>query len=244
MSKLLIEYILKENIVDSNVVEKLMSDLTRVHGIPRSKIRKIWKESEAEAGGNAAKAYEIAYPKMKALLPKKDGDESVEDLEGINLIDNPIPADTASPEPEEDDYTDEGFVDVLNYLSNLWRSKDRVRVIAKRFGIDPDLYAAAGLGAIPNDPSDEDIWNTMDASKDGQIPFVDSTWQPFYIDTLHKLQSLPDDVKQDIAGLMDKAKERRVQYESVKLVEDVAIFTDNGMEYITAGTTLKVERTA
>jgi len=244
MSKLLIEHILKEDasVVDPNVVEKLIDDLRKKHGVSKS-VREILKKAESESGGSANRMYSIAYPELLKLVPKSNKDD-VENIEGIDLIDNPISSDTEYKEPDENpySYTDEGFVDVLKYLAWLWKSKDRVRVLAKRFDVHPDLYAAAGLGNIPEDPTDEDIWNTMDMSRKGDKMFINSTWQPYYMDTLEKLDELPDEVKEQIRSLLEKAEENKVQYESVKLVEDIAIATDKGVELIAAGSIIKLLR--
>lgn len=242
MSKLLIEYILKENIVDVNVVEKLASDLVKIHGVSRSVIRQIFKDAEAQAGSMTG-AYPIAHQKLLELVPKQE-ETDIEQLTEPFDFGPSIPADAEHKEPEgsiySDIYTDEGFIDVLKYLAWLWKSKDRVRVLAKRFGVNPDLYAAAGLGVIPENPTDEDIWNTMDMSKKGEIKFVDSTWQPYYMDTLERLQNLPQEDKDHIISILEKAQENQTKFESVKLVEDLMILTENGMHVVPRGSSIKL----
>lgn len=152
----------------------------------------------------------------------------------------------------EKKFKDEAIIDILQYLSYIWRSKDRVRAIAARFGIDSDLYMMAELGTLPNSYTDKDIWNTMDRSKKGKIDFYQSAWQPFYIESLQMLQNLNSEEKKIINNIIQQHAEtiRPIHYPvstnnpyqdvgiTYECKENIVFENINGLSIIPTGTKL------
>jgi len=137
---------------------------------------------------------------------QKDGLEEVE--VDIDLIDKPIKGDIEA-EKSEPKIKDEAIIEILKYLAWQLHNKDLVRVIAARFHIDPDIYSAAGLGHLPENYTDEDVWKTMKKSGYGRRPFKDSIWQPYYIRAKERFAELSQEVKDEIIEIMQKHKENK-----------------------------------
>jgi hypothetical protein len=242
----LLSYILNEN---ASELYKLEDKLKSVFGITEKQLRELYKSVD----GNSSN-----YLKELQILHDKYENENNENLD-ISKDDLPLSGhdgihrDYEAPEKEKP-VADDAVVSVLEYLSKLWRNKDRVRVIAARFKLDPDVYLAAGLGNLPSDYKDEDVWNTMDASRGGNVEFKDSIWQPFYIESLERLKELPEEVKADIAEILQKSKEDKkaqsyprdsnnpfkddgTAYESkAKLVDSIMVEGKDGYIMIDKGT--------
>jgi hypothetical protein len=219
MSTLLIEYILREAIADVNVVEKMRRDLQRVHGVPRAKLKAIWTQAEQAAGGEVDKAYDIAYGEYKKLWDEvaKGGDTEPDEIEAGVEAETGIEAMPADAGQIEDpgrrtNVSHDGMVKVLRYLATIMPAsgygtrEDHVRAVAARFGVNPAIYSSAGLGHIPTNPDDEDVWNTMDVSKQGQYKFNNSAWQPLYMEALEAVESLDQDQKDIISDLLSEAE--------------------------------------
>jgi len=202
----ILRYLLSEDLASD--AEDLADKLRKAFGVSYKEIRQMYKD----AGQKTEPFYQMLSQKAAELEAQVDDSDGIGDempsFKVANKDTEQLDPSMAA-EPADNQFKDEGVIDVLKYLSNLWRSRDRVRVIAARLGIDPDIYAAAGLGNIPDDYDDEDIWNTMDQSNHGQVEFYQSKWQPYYIDTMERLKELPDDIKQEISDIVQKSKEHK-----------------------------------
>ncbi len=143
--------------------------------------------------------------------------------------------------------------------------KDRALAIAYRQGIDPELIAAAGLGSIPYDCTDEDIWDLFDeqtkvhisrnketGTVDKNLPFYDHVWQPFYIESLKYLrgdQKFEDETDDYLHGeddyLPDETKQKIIDIltseSKVKLIKDLMVESSSGMCVINAGSKIIIE---
>lgn len=200
----LFNVILNENsTVDQ--AEQLADTLRKGYGISPKEIRQLYND----AGRDYEKFLELLKQKEDQLqIQKKPQDIPTKDI-------NPLGGEELTTDIEyesEDKLHDEAIIDVLKYLTKYLRNKDRIRVIAARLGIDSDLYQAAGLGIVPDDYDDEDIWNTMDMSDQGSQPFYKSVWQPFYIESMEKLRELPLGVKAEIRKIVSDSPKREVTY--------------------------------
>lgn len=127
----------------------------------------------------------------------------------------------------------------------LFSDKDLIRAVAARMGIDADIYEAAGFGRLPDNYNDEDVWKTMDASKNGTIPFVPSKWQILYTDAIQAISALPKDIKDEISNILEKGSSPKdvhypvksdlpyddtgTTYESIKLLDDIILEDNNGI---------------
>jgi hypothetical protein len=132
--------------------------------------------------------------------------------------------------------------------------KDKVRVLAARLKIDPDIYLTAGFGSLPENYTDEDVWKTMDASKKGKVPFYDSVWQPLYMDSLERLQNLSEEERAEIKGILDQHSEKveKVTYPinskevgsvyEARLVDDIMIISESGPMVISKGSKIKFSK--
>jgi hypothetical protein len=159
---------------------------------------------------------------------------------------------------------DENTIDVLKLLAtNLGpMGRDKAIVLAARFDIDNELIEAAGLGALPPNYTDEDVWNILKLSANGKKKFIDSAWQPFYIEALEDIKELPGDIRDHIVELLTSSEPRDITYPSVnkdslvddpirnkgvrrvyeaKLVEDLVIESADGIKIIMVGTKIMVE---
>lgn len=234
---------------DSSIVNKaedLAELLKKAYKVSYKTIKDAWKKS----GESYPEFYELLSDIKKEAESKPQEippDEGIKDL-GHGELDHG----SAAPEAS-DKLRDESVVDVLSYLSNYWKNKDKVRVVAARLGIDPDLYELAGLGKIPSDPSDEDVWKTMDMSKKGKLPFYQSAWQPFYIDAMQDLKSLPDEVKDEIQTIVQSGSEAKSDVEypiddknvgrtfESKLLDDIILESDGFINIIPKGTKIRID---
>jgi hypothetical protein len=219
--------------------EKIEKILRRNYGYKNKQFNNKIKELDSYE-----KYYNWLVKELKSAQHNKDGDFDLE--ADISLIDKPIEQDIEYK--KETKIKDEAIVDILIYLKKVL-NPDRVRAIAARFNIDPDLYQLAGLGSLPENYNDEDVWKTMNISKNN--PFYDHVWQPFYIESLKKLQELPKEIKQEIESIIEKSSYKReidypitknkhnITYEA-KLLENILI-NDNGMKIIPAGTYLNYQ---
>lgn len=237
----IIKFILSEDLASDT--EDLVDKLRKAYGVKPRAIRELWKKS----GEN----YQAFNKLLKDLEDQKSG-EQIEPGEDIKLLDYEELGRNLEAPDQEEIIKDEAIIDVLKYLANLWRNKDRVRVLAARFGIDPEIYQAAGLGNLPDDYDDKDVWNTMDKSNMGTEQFKQSVWQPFYIDTLEKLKELPDDIKDEIADKIAMKKnvhfpvrsdrsynDTGMAFEGV-LLDDLIIDDNNSMFIISKGENIVV----
>jgi hypothetical protein len=158
---------------------------------------------------------------------------------------------------------DEGVIDSLKLLAtNLGpMGRDKAIVLAARFDIDSELIEAAGLGTLPPNYTDEDVWNILKLSANGKKKFIDGVWQPFYIEALEDVKELPGDVRDHIVELLTSQEPRDITYPSVnkdslvddparnqgvrkvyeaKLVEDLVIESENGIRIISTGARIVV----
>ena len=231
----------------------IFEDAVTIYGEKADKIERIlrrehgYKNKQFNDKLKELSSYEDYYKWLVSELQRVEAVPSgkVDDLDvDINLIDKPIEKDVSAPE-KDDPVRDEAIVDILEYLQRVL-NKDRVRAIAARFHIDPDLYQLAGLGNLPDNYSDEDVWNTMSMSKDR--PFHDHIWQPYYIESLYKLQNLPSEVKEAVKDILQQhSQPREVEYpiddrtsgttfEAVTLLQDLIIESDGKMLIIPSDT--------
>lgn len=198
----IIDFILSESLADE--AETLADKLVKAFGVKRREITNLYKDSDRN--------YEKFYKLLKKLEDKVSGDltsKSKQPGEDIPLMGHQEIDNNMESEGPKEHLKDQSIIDVLKYLVHYFRSRDRVRVLAARFGLDPDIYAAAGLGNIPQDYNDEDIWNTMDQSGQGNVPFYKSAWQPYYIESLDKINDLPKEIKQEIADIVQQGNETK-----------------------------------
>jgi hypothetical protein len=200
-------------------------------------------------------------------LSNDKGDEITDaDIEGH------IPAEHTTDivsEPKTKSVKDESVIDALQLLAkNLGPlGKDKTLVIAARFGIDRELIEGAGLGSLPPNYNDEDVWNLLSISKDKRtgkpIKFVDSTWQPFYIDAVDSLQDLPNDVREHIVEMLTSDDPKETTYPvkndnsmmddptinknikkvyEAKLIKDLVIESNDSINIIEAGTIILITK--
>jgi len=215
--------------------EELEKILRRQYGLTSKNFDELLQQS--------GKNYKTYFEKLRKLHDEKAS--KPEPDQDIDLSKSkPLP--DIEDRPKKLAHRDEQLIDILEYLEKYWKNKDRVRVFAARIKIDPELYMVAGLGKLPDNYTDEDIWNTMDASKKGKIKFVDSTWQPLYIKTMDLLQQLPEEVKDEITELLYKPRthtypvtaggpERKIRENRYTLIYDIIINEDNIVRIIPAG---------
>lgn len=255
----LLNYILAEDVADK--AEELATKLRQVYRVAPRDIRQLW----AQAGED--------YDQFYALLQGRDEEEAakaqeiepenIESLSGEDVFTTDkaevrrIGRGVEYQEPEKG-VKDEAVIKLLEYLAHIWGNRDAVRVIAARFDIDPDLYQMAGLGRLPDDYTDEDVWDTMDMSNQGKEPFYNAAWQPFYIKALEKLQNLSSKRKDEIKNIIQQQEETKrniyfpvgsgeeerfqdvgVAYENK---EDMVVETKAGLMIIPVGTRIELVR--
>lgn len=231
-------------------------DAVTIYGDKAEKIEKLlrrkhgYKNKQFNDKLNELGSYEAYYKWLEnelARIEQPEEDNNLDLESDIALIDKPIEKDIKHAQPDSK-LPDEAVIDVLQYLQRVM-SPDRVRAVAARFNIDSDIYQLAGLGSLPENYTDEDVWNTMDIGK--QKPFYDHVWQPFYIKSLEKLQNLPNEIKLEIEKIIDSHQNKKeVQYPidnetigtafEAKLLEDLIIEEKEEVTIISAGTFLKL----
>ena len=233
----------------------IFEDAVTIYGDKADKIEKIlrrqygYKNKQFNEKLKEFGSYEKYYHWLEKELENKQKQSDELDLEAdIDLIDKPFPKKDIKQPTKQEKIKDEAIVDVLQYLQRIMKP-DRVRAIAARFHVDPDIYMMAGLGNLPENYTDEDVWKTMDMSEDK--PFYDHIWQPFYIDSFSKLQNLPDEIKDEINDIVERASNKReVEYPvdneserysttfEAKILEDIILEDKTGIKIISAGTYL------
>lgn len=252
----LLDYLLFEDLADD--IENLENRLRRAFGVSSKEIRQLYKKADQKA----EPFYQLLKQKNKELEDQQaDGVSGPDDEEDISSFK------VAGREPEQlsssmeyDDHYEqtrhEAVVNVLKYLQDYFGGKDRVRVIAARFGVDPDVYFDADLGHLPENYTDKDVWDTMDRSGHGKKPFKNSIWQPLYIAAEKELMNLPDDVKERLAVVAQKGQEvkRDVHYPvrtdrpfhdvgmtfEGRSLDDIIVEDDNIFYIISKGTFISV----
>jgi len=244
-----LNYLLYENIADDS--EKLVDRLRKVHGVSAAEISQIYRDAER----NVQKFYQLLLQKNKELEAGDINDKAGETPEFTIGGKKPISLDSEIEDEDRDDkLKDESVAEVLKYLVKYFHSRDRVRVLAARFRIDPDIYEAAGLGHLPDNYTDEDVWNTMNRSGKGRKPFNNSIWQPLYIRTFeHIKHKMPEEVRDKIADIVQSKKDITYPIKTYhapndpvghafegRLLGDIIVENDGRLSVILEGTPISV----
>ena len=131
------------------------------------------------------------------------------------------------------DESDAAAIEILKELpyqfekinNTRYTNKDLTRALAARLKLDPDIIDTAGLGQLPQNYTDEDVWKIMDERVHGK--FIDSAWQPLYMAAVGLVKQMPHGIFKELSSGIHEAK--------LRLKDDIIIERNGVVDVIPAG---------